>query len=201
MNEVPRWLRAVEPEGLADYVPQGQAARLLPPELARLLPGPGRGAAAVKAREIFEVFAARGIRYVLESTASQPGGQAISTIDQVLGQPRMGTCLDVSLAYASACLDAGLHPIVVVVDSRRGGPSHALVVVWLDGSWPRPVEEYPLVGVVYAAPPVLTTGDPLLSRVRRTVDGDGGFLAIDVTSATWVRGASGRRNTCPGRPA
>jgi hypothetical protein len=191
------WDRVAEPAELARYVHQDLTRKLLPAELARDLPGPGAQAPAEKARLIFEVFARRGVRYVKEPSTSVPGRQRIRPVDQVLARPRQATCVDMCVAYAGACLDAGLHPMIVVLDSRRGGPGHAIVLVWLDGSWPAPTHDYPLEGVVHEDLPVTGEGFALPGEVRASVEGSGAFLTVDVTGATWPPGASGPAKDWP----
>ncbi|MBV9314699.1 MAG: hypothetical protein JO100_13445, partial [Pseudonocardia sp.] len=187
-----RWDRTAEPAELAKYVQQDLARKLLPKELAPDLPGPGSQAPAEKARLLFDVFARRVVRYVDEPSSSVAGRQTLRPVDQVLGRPRQATCLDMCVAYAGACLDAGLHPMIVVLDSRRGQPSHAIVVVWLDGSWSAIGEDsYPLVGIVHQRVPATSDGFSLPGEVRTSVGGSGSFLAIDVTGATWRPGAPG----------
>jgi hypothetical protein len=87
-----------------------------------------------RAQQVYEVLAQCGIRYVHEPTSSEAGRQTIRPLDQELTGPRQATCLDIAVTFSGACLDAGLHPVVVTLDSARGGPGHALVLVWLDGS-------------------------------------------------------------------
>ncbi|PSL57023.1 hypothetical protein B0I31_103783, partial [Saccharothrix carnea] len=181
------WSRGEAPEALAGFVRQDVVGKLLPAELAADLPGPGTGRTrAEKARVIYEVFARRGVRYVDEPSTSVPGGQLVRPVDQVLARPRQGTCLDLCVAYAGACLDAGLHPLIVVVDSVRARAAHAVVLVWLDGSWSTsPEPAYPLQGLVHASPPTTTDGLPLLREIRASADGAGAFLAVDVAGAAW----------------
>jgi hypothetical protein len=189
MSEWPAWDRVGAPAGLAGYVQQDVTRRLLLGPLARTLPGPGPGPVVDKARAIYDSFAGCGVNYVDEPTTSGRSAQSVRPVDQVLAHPGHATCLDVSVAYAGACLDAGLHQLLVVLDSRVGGPSHAVVLVWLDGSWPRPSGSYPLTGVVHDSAPVTVDRIRVLDEVRERHDAPGGFLAIDVNGATWRRGA------------
>ncbi|WIX85720.1 tetratricopeptide repeat protein [Amycolatopsis sp. DG1A-15b] len=136
------------------------------------------------------MFAEAGVRYVGEPTTSGAGLQTVRPVDQVLARPRHGTCLDVCVTYAGACLDAGLHPMIAVLDPRHGGAGHAIVVIWLDGSWPTSQADYPLHEVVHATAPVTEDGFPLTREVRPAVESAGAFLAIDVTGATQPANAS-----------
>ncbi|RSM68921.1 hypothetical protein DL991_40790, partial [Amycolatopsis sp. WAC 01375] len=180
-----RWDRAADPGELARYVQQDLARKLLPAKLARRLPGPRSTAPAEKARLIYEVFADTGVRYVGEPTTSGGGLQTVRPVDQVLARPRHATCLDICVAYAGACLDAGLHPMIVVFDSRLGGAGHAIVLIWLDGAWSASEGSTPFQDVVQVTAPVTEDGFPLHGEIRATVDAGGSFLAIDVTGATW----------------
>ncbi|MER5867243.1 tetratricopeptide repeat protein [Kitasatospora sp. NPDC002040] len=177
----PRWNRAHSPAGLLQYVRLGLAGRLL----ERPLPVPSDGPPMERARQVYQAFAAAGIHYVGEPPGSEPGRQQIRPPDQVLLRPRHATCLDLAVTYAGACLDAGLHPIVVLLDGERPEQSaHALVVVWLGGDWDgAEAHDYPLLdgegnGVLHPAPPA-----ELLDDLREAVDRPGAFLAVEVTGA------------------
>ncbi|HSV66517.1 MAG TPA: hypothetical protein VLJ59_11500 [Mycobacteriales bacterium] len=189
MTAWPPWDRAVAPADLARYVQRGAVPRLLPAELARDLPGPGEPDLLARVRRAYEVFARRGIAYVDEPTTSGPAGQVVRPLDQVLATPRQGTCLDLAVAFAGACLDAGLHPLIVIADSaRRGRPAHAVVVVWLGGGWAgRPAAGYPLTGAVHDRPPADLVGD-----VRAGPDAPGSFVAVDVARAAVRRDRAGQ---------
>jgi hypothetical protein len=143
-----------------------------------------------RAQQIYEVLAGHGIGTVHEPTSSETGRQAIRTPDEVLTGPRQATCLDIAVTFCGACLDAALHPLIVALDSSRGGPGHALVLVWLDGSWAgAPASDYPWpTTVVHEAPPA-----ELIGRLRAAADQMGSFLAIDVVGATRAPGAQPTR--------
>ncbi|SHI99904.1 hypothetical protein SAMN02745244_01509, partial [Tessaracoccus bendigoensis DSM 12906] len=176
------WDRASAPEQLADYVLPDVVRRLLPAGLAQRLPGPGDGGTAQeKAQGVYEVLAAAGIRYVHEPTISPRGGQALRPPDQVLARTRQGTCIDLALVFAGACLDAGLWPMVVVVDSKSAAPAHAVVVLWLGGRWSLAGgEEGPFGEELFTSPPALDSGISVLEALRSGVDGSGAFVAVDV---------------------
>jgi hypothetical protein len=176
----PRWARGVTPGALPQYVHRGALAALLPAELARKLPGPSDEPAMHRAQRIYEVLAQHSIRTAHEPTSSETGRQAIRTPDEVLTGPRQATCLDIAVTFCGACLDAALHPLIVALDSPRGEPGHALVLVWLDDGWAgAPAPDYPWRDVVHEAPPA-----ELIGRVRGAADHSGSFLAIDVAGAT-----------------
>jgi len=161
--------------------------RLLPAELAQRLPGPSPDPPWHRARRIYEIFAECGIGYVHEPTSSEPDRQAIRPPYEVLAVPGTGTCLDLAVTFCDACLDAGLHPMIVALDSGQGGAGHALVVVWLDGGWGgTPHPDYPWHHAVHPAPPA-----GLVERLRGGVKQPGAFLAVDVTSA------ASRQDTAP----
>jgi hypothetical protein len=177
----PRWARGVTPGALPQYVHRGALAGLLPAESARKLPGPSDEPAMHRAQRIYQVLAQHSIRTAHEPTSSETGRQAIRTQDEVLTEPRQATCLDIAVTFCGACLDAALHPLIVALDSPRGGPGHAVVLVWLDGNWGGvPASDYPWpTTVVHEAPPA-----ELIGRVRGAADQSGSFLAIDVAGAT-----------------
>ncbi|MGH3565294.1 MAG: hypothetical protein ACRDRH_04535, partial [Pseudonocardia sp.] len=179
MSRWPRWDRAGAPGALSQYVQYGVTAGLVPPDRAGRLPGPSDEPQWHRARRIYEVFAGCAIGYVHEPTASEPGRQVIRPPDEVLLRPGQGTCLDLAVTFSGACLDAGLHPMIVVLDPTGGGAGHALVVVWLRGDWARgPGAGYPWCDQVHHHPP-----PGLLDQLRGGTDQPGGFVAIDVTSA------------------
>ena len=189
------WNRAEHPEQLADFVQTGVTRLLLPGHLAQRLPASGDGRSPQeKARTIYEVFCDVGIRYVHEPATSTRGGQEIRPPDQVLARPKHGTCIDLALLYAGACLDAGLHPVVVVVDSIAGLVSHAVVAVWLGGGWALNSDaEGPLGGEVFMAPPHLDSGVSLVDAVRPSEGGAGSFVAVDVQALAHL-GQAGPRS-------
>ncbi|MXQ65734.1 tetratricopeptide repeat protein, partial [Actinomadura rayongensis] len=181
MSAWPRWSRQNAPGMLAAYVQRRVTPRLLPADQASRLPGPGEGPPLERARRIYELFAEREIRYVLEDPASEPGRQVIRPPDEVLRLRRHATCLDIAVTFAGTCLDAGLHPLIVLMDPAGApGSAHALVVVWLGGNWeqPRGHADYPLHDVLHHAAPDAVIDD-LCASERET----GAFIAVDVTRA------------------
>jgi tetratricopeptide (TPR) repeat protein len=182
MTQWQPWNRAQHPEQLADFVQTGVARLLLPAPLAQRLPAAGDGRSPQeRARIIYEVLATAGIQYVHEPATSPKGGQEIRPPDQVLARPKHGTCIDLALLFAGACLDAGLRPFVVVVDSTTGRSSHAVIAVMLDRDWAlNSAEESPLGGEVFTAQPHLDSGVSFADALRSTVEGSGPFVAVDV---------------------
>ena len=193
MSEWPRWDRATKPGELACYVQTGVLARLIP--AGTVLPGRSGAPAEIRVRQLYEAFAAAGVRYADEPFTSTPDGQDIRTPDEVLLRPGWGNCLDLCVVFAAGCLDAGLHPVVVVLDPAGGGPaSHVVVVVWLRGDWAGPDgrragrEPYPLAAPVLAEqPPWPGAG------LRAAWDGTGEFVAVDVARAArdWTADLAG----------
>lgn len=71
---------------------------------------------------------------------------------EVLWSPRHGTCLDLAVVLAAACMTAGLHPVVLLRpadgDFEATPTGHALVAVCMtdkapagtpaDPAWPQP---------------------------------------------------------------
>ncbi|CAM5365680.1 hypothetical protein GCM10010329_85430 [Streptomyces spiroverticillatus] len=197
----PRWAGSV-PGDLVRYVHRGHGedpSHRTPADfLGTALPAPGDGPPAARARALYEAFAAFRIQYADEPTTSDPGRQAVRPPDQVLARPRHGTCLDLALAYCGACLDAGLHPLLVVLDGPAPGlPAHAVVVVWLDGTWSNRADPaYPWAGtgpVHHPYPPDLLAE---LADLGDDEDAPGSFLAVDITGvASRPDAADPRRRT------
>ncbi len=164
----PRWLADGEPAGLVKYV-QPDAVRSL-----MRLPGPSSEPVLDRLGQIYASFRAAGVRYAWEEASDEAGRQIIRPPGQVLSCPGHGTCLDLAVTFAGACLAAGLRPLIVLVKPPKPGPSHAVVAVWLDRRL-----DYPLDGVVHqVAPPVL------VDELQAGLGGPpGDFVAVDVVGA------------------
>ncbi|MEY4831653.1 MAG: hypothetical protein RLZZ562_3449, partial [Planctomycetota bacterium] len=78
------------------------------------------------ARATFEALQRAEVRYS-NPPASSEASQKVRTPDQILSH-RFATCLDMSCLYAACLEQAGLSPVVVVLDA------HAVAGVWLDPS-------------------------------------------------------------------
>ena len=185
-----RWSRHTAPGALAQYVPSGVRVSGMP--------SPGAGEPWHRARQVFETLVSAGVRYGDEPTTSEPGRQVIRAAGEVLGGPRHGTCLDLAVLCAGLCLDAGLHPVVAVLDPVRvGDPGHAVVLIWLGGGWVgRPAVGYPYEGHEHGAWPALPAA-PIVPidrelLVRSGADRPGDWVAVDVSVAA---------NGYQGRPA
>ena len=175
----PQWHRG-NPAGLLAYVQSDGLAELLPN-----LPTRGQSWSRDrmgKLAAVYATFAAAEIGYDHEPLSSMGEAQAIRAPDEILWLPRRGTCLDLAITFAGACLHAGLHPLLVICDAAAGGSTHALVVVWLGGDWPGVGgdRDYPVPGppqhpIELTEPPRWPNGG-----VRTTVDGHGAWVGVDI---------------------
>lgn len=78
-----------------------------------------------QAGAIYEALREQGIRYAVPPASFESVGQRVRLCDTVLGQ-KLGTCLDLTLLYAS-CLEAvGLHPLLIMK------PGHIFAGLWLE---------------------------------------------------------------------
>ena len=184
-----RWDSGADPARLAEYVPTGAVTYMIPSERRCELPGPDSRPAEEKAKAIFELMAKLGIRYVLEPADSQPGAQFVRPVEEVFRASGQGTCLDLCVAFSSAALDAGLHPMILTVTkSNTGNKSdkkcHSIVLIPCDRTWlasgrPEPVADHEVVHE-----PFLLDDMPLKAMVYRTATGSGDLLAIDMQQAS-----------------
>ena len=179
------WYSGAAPARLAEHVPTGAVTYMIPSERRCELPGPDSRPAEEKAKAIFELMAKLGIRYVLEPADSQPGAQFVRPVEEVFRASGQGTCLDLCVAFSSAALDAGLHPMILTVTkSNTGNKSdkkcHSIVLIpcnrmWLASGRPEPVADHEVVHE-----PFLLDDMPLKAMVYRTATGSGELLAIDM---------------------
>ena len=78
-----------------------------------------------QAAAIYGALQEQNIVYCVPPASFEPAGQRVRLCDTIM-QQKMGTCLDLSLLYAS-CLEAvGLHPILIL---KKG---HIFCGVWLE---------------------------------------------------------------------
>ncbi len=130
-----RWIpwRLDHPEELARYIAPTTVKSLVAQRADGTpggLPGPNATDSRTHlAQECFDTLCHVGIRYADEEFGNGLV-QLIRTPWDVLWQPRLGNCLDLSLVFASACLVARLCPIVVII--RKDDQSHALVLIDTD---------------------------------------------------------------------
>ena len=89
----------------------------------------------MQAAAIYGVLQKKNIVYAVAPASFERVGQRVRLCDAVM-QQRMGTCMDLSLLYAS-CLEAiGLHPILVLQ------PGHIFTAFWLeDYSFPEAIQD------------------------------------------------------------
>ena len=183
------WDSVADPARLAEYVPTGAVTYMIPSRNRRELPGPDSCPAEEKAKAIFELMAKLDIRYVLEPADSQPGVQFVRPVEEVFRASGQGTCLDLCVAFSSAALDAGLHPMILTVTksnsvNKSDKECHSIVLiprsrVWLASGRPEPVADHEVVHE-----PFLLDDMPLKAMVYRTATGSGELLAIDVQQAS-----------------
>lgn len=77
--------------------------------------GPER--AAQIAAAVYAALRGRGIRYINPQASFEQTGQKVRTTAQVLDD-RFGTCIDLSVAYAACLEQAGLRPVLWLVDGH-----------------------------------------------------------------------------------
>ncbi len=117
---------------------------------------PGRVLAI--ARALYQALAARELTYANPPASFEAEGQRIRTPDRVFGEG-LATCLDLAVLYAAGLEQAGLHPVLLVVEG------HAMAGVWLHE------ETFPETAVL---------DDP--ARVRKRVRA-GHLMVVDPTAA------------------
>ncbi len=176
MTEQPLWNRRQDPHGLLRYVQVGAAASLLP-GLPTRAEDRGEGTLALTVA-IFNAFTAAGIRYADEPVGSGDGWQEIRSPSAVLAPPRLANCVDLAVTFAGACLDAGVHPLVLLLETD-GRPAHVLVVAWMGGGWTGTGGSTAYRG---DAPHVEPGRVAWTSGLRSTVQGPGAFLPIDIVA-------------------
>ena len=172
-----------DPARLAEYVPTGAVTYMIPSRNRRELPDPDSRPAEEKAKAIFELMAKLDIRYVLEPADSQPGAQFVRPVEEVFHVSGQGTCLDLCVAFSSAALDAGLHPMILtVINSNRD--RHSIVLIPLHRTWLASGRPEPVADSEVVREPFLLDDMPLKAMVYRTATGSGALLAIDVQQAS-----------------
>lgn len=197
MTSRPAWNRRSQPERLSSYLQLGVLGRLLRPDLSVRLPGPGASPIVQKAREIFDILSDLNILYSDEPTTSDPDAQIIRSLDQVVYRPRHGTCLDLCVAYSSACLDAGIYNSIVVFDRPDGGASHSVVLIDLDKTWSQGahIHDHRATDVVHLKTPTTSDGRPFTDEVREISGGAGAFVVVDVSQCASSVGSPGPAGT------
>ena len=137
----PAWSRD-RPQDLVRFVQYRSVLRLLGVAnqaggtAVPVVAGAGGGPAWDRLAALCAQFLARGVGYADEPPASSTTAQQIRPPDEVLTAPKHATCLDLAVTFAGACLDIGVHPMIVLLDpTQPGRPGHALVVCWLEHDW------------------------------------------------------------------
>ncbi len=179
----PRWDSVADPARLAEYVPTGAVTYMIPSGRRRELPGPDSRPAEDKAQAIFELMAKLDIRYVLEPADSRPGAQFVRPVEEVFHVSGQGTCLDLCVAFSSAALDAGLHPMILTV-TKSNEDRHSIVLIPLHRTWLASGRPEPVADSEVVHEPFLLDDMPLKAMVYRTATGSGELLAIDVQQAS-----------------
>ncbi|WP_165444783.1 tetratricopeptide repeat protein [[Pseudopropionibacterium] massiliense] len=177
------WYSGADPARLAEYVPTGAVTHMIPSRNRHELPGPDGRPAADKAKAIFELMARLGIRYVLEPADSQPGVQFVRPVEEVFRASGQGTCLDLCVAFSSAALDAGLHPMILTV-IKSSKDRHSIVLIPRNRTWSASGRPEPIADSEVVHEPFLLDDMPLKAMVYRTATGSGELLAIDVQQAS-----------------
>jgi hypothetical protein len=125
----PRWQLDGEERALARYVRPDIVAKSVQ------LPGPSDDSPLTRLRAVYQALAAADVGYAHPEPSDEAGRQVIRPPDEVLGNPRHGTCLDLALVMTGACLVAGLHTTIVIVEPRNPRSDnvfpHAVVLVRL----------------------------------------------------------------------
>ena len=178
-----RWDSVADPARLAEYVPTGAVTYMIPSRNRRELPGPDSRPAEKKAKAIFELMAKLGIRYVLEPADSRPGAQFVRPVEEVFRASGQGTCLDLCVAFSSAALDAGLHPMILTV-IKSNENRHSIVLIPRNRTWSASGRPEPVADREVIHEPFLLDDMPLKAMVYRTATGSGELLAIDVQQAS-----------------
>ena len=184
MSDWAAWSLQGEPLALARYV--------LPDEVARYvqLPGPSGDSVTTRLRAVYAALARLKIGYAYDAPDADPGRQVIRPPDQVLWAPRHATCLDLAVVLAGACLKAGLHPIIVILDPPDGhGPAHSLVLVRLDRGRHTQRTGGALGQHVWLQPP-----EALLDDLQHGLDAPpGNVLAVDPVGVAVCLGTAATR--------
>jgi hypothetical protein len=177
----PRWSRAA-PGELVAFVEPGAAGNAVPTLPARA--GLGAPPPLHRLFGVYQAVGAIGIPYADEGWPGPDGWCEIRPLAKVLSTAEPANSLDLGIAFAGACLDAGLHPVIVVLDPIGGGQARIAVIVRVSRDW---------VGADGGATRevVLPVAPDWPGGVRARLDGPGAYVAVDVVRATSGRGADG----------
>lgn len=113
---------------------------------------------------IFEALRGEGLVYTNPPSSFEERGQRIRLVDKVLNE-KLGTCLDLTLLYAS-CIEAiGLNPILIMVQG------HAFLGVWLQEAFSAQL-----------------INDDLEGLIKGTSDGVHDFVVVESTTLCHTQG-------------
>ncbi|MFB6393596.1 hypothetical protein AAFH96_10820, partial [Polymorphospora sp. 2-325] len=126
----PAWSVATDPAALARYI--------VPDVVARHVRIPaGDGSPTSRLKEVWSGLRDVRVGYAVEPPDAALGFQRVRAPGEVLVAPGTGTCLDLALVLAGACVHAGLPTAVIVLSPADGAEAgHALVAVGLTDRWP-----------------------------------------------------------------
>ncbi|WFU23718.1 DUF3320 domain-containing protein [Bradyrhizobium sp. CB1717] len=131
---------------------------------------------------IWAALVSHSIAYVLPPRSFERSGQQIRGPSEILSR-KVGTCLDLSLLYASCLEQAGLNPVLVLIEG------HAFVGLWLlDEDFSSLVVDDPqmlrkrvqLEEMVLIEPTLLTGSNP--GRFKQAVDAGAKLVTEDASS-------------------
>ncbi|WP_271566095.1 DUF4011 domain-containing protein [Bradyrhizobium sp. CCBAU 11386] len=131
---------------------------------------------------VWAALVSHSIAYVLPPKSFERSGQQIRGPSEILSR-KVGTCLDLTLLYASCLEQAGLNPVLILTEG------HAFVGVWLvDEDFSRLVTDDPqmlrkrvqLEEMVLVETTILTGSNP--GRFKQAVDAGAKLIDEDATS-------------------
>jgi very-short-patch-repair endonuclease len=132
---------------------------------------------------VWAALVSHSIAYVLPPKSFERSGQQVRGPSEILSR-KVGTCLDLTLLYASCLEQAGLNPVLVLTEG------HAFVGVWLvDEDFSSLVIDDPqmlrkrvqLEEMVLVETTLLTGANP--GRFKQAVDAGAKLIAEDATSS------------------
>ena len=173
------------PGELVAFVEPGVAGTAVPSLPARA--GLGAPPPLHRLFGVYEAVCACGIPYADEPWPDIDGSCEIRSPAKVLSTAEPANALDLAVAFAAACLDAGLHPVVGVLDPVRDGQARTVVIVQVERHWAGARAEGGAPSEV-----VLPVAPDWSGGLRTAPAGPGAYVAIDVVlvaagpSAKWA---------------
>ena len=169
----PRWSREIAPGELVAFVEPGLAGNAVPTLPARA--GLGAPPPLHRLFRVYEAVCACDIPYADEPWPDADGTCEIRPPAKVLSTAEPANALDLAVAFAAACLDAGLHPVLGVLDPVGGGQARTVVVVRVDRDWVGArAEGAAAFEIVRPVAPQWPGG------LRTVLAGPGAYVAVDV---------------------